>query len=325
MIDVEKRKEHWSGPSFYFTEESPPALSPLLDFTDGEENYRFTLLTGHISEHYESPRRRKVHRHSVYHIVFFVDAANRFSYSGRPAECRPGTLVLCPPGRSHSFAPLDAGGVSYHELTFAYRPVQKTVEKTGKSVGSFNMLLSRIACRPVRLPEIMLLPPDRAKDCARIMKRIIAPLAQERGDFFHLSRRIITLFAFLIDIAGEPAAAGGLKRTRFPVSGIPEEYRRASRYIRKNYRREISVNRLARRTGVSCEHFCRRFKQYYGFPPGRYQTELRMRAARAMLRTGGRQCGEIAQRLGFSDRYFFSKVFKKYCGVSPSQYRDGSG
>jgi AraC-like DNA-binding protein/mannose-6-phosphate isomerase-like protein (cupin superfamily) len=312
---------HRSGASFYYTEGSSPSLSPLLDVPDEGGCYRFTLLTGHAGERYTAPRRRREHRHAVYHVVLYTEGVNRFSYNGTEAECRPGSLVLCPPGRSHSFAPLDEGEVAYHELTFAYRREDGRGADSASLAWSVNALLTRIACRPVRLPEILPLPADRMKQCERIMKSIIIPVYRDARDDFRCSLRIIRLFRFLIAAAVEMQEDGRREGAASASAAVPAAYRKAAAYIRRHYRRNVSIRRLARRAGVTCEHFCRQFKRYYGFSPGRYQTELRLRAARAMLRTGGRQCGEIAERLGFSDRYFFSKVFKKYTGYAPSVYR----
>ena len=87
------------------------------------------------------------------------------------------------------------------------------------------------------------------------------------------------------------------------------------------YRSDLSVQALADEAGVSRTHLTEEFKKVTGRSVKRYITELRMeRAKMHMIRTK-RSIQDIALDCGYSDPLFFSRMFKKYCGISPQEYR----
>ena len=78
---------------------------------------------------------------------------------------------------------------------------------------------------------------------------------------------------------------------------------------------------LCRIIGMSASNFQRCFKREVGSSPKRYAMELRLENARSLLVAGQKGIPDIAAECGFSDRYAFSKAFRKYTGVSPARYR----
>jgi AraC-like DNA-binding protein len=69
------------------------------------------------------------------------------------------------------------------------------------------------------------------------------------------------------------------------------------------------------------DHARRCFKKDLGMTPGEYLTQLRLNHAKKLLAAGGLLIQEIAQRSGYYDALYFSKLFKTQTGRSPSQYR----
>ncbi|OWR32325.1 ABC fe(3+) transporter permease [Saccharibacillus sp. O23] len=94
-----------------------------------------------------------------------------------------------------------------------------------------------------------------------------------------------------------------------------------SSYISSNYRRNLELNELAAVAGCSVRQLQRRFKQAKQLGPMEYVIQLRMENASRMLRHTEASVGEIADRLGYRDMYYFSRAFKKHYGVSPLRYR----
>ena len=78
---------------------------------------------------------------------------------------------------------------------------------------------------------------------------------------------------------------------------------------------------ICRRIGMSQSNFLRAFRQETGFSPQHYSMELRLEKARCQLGTGNLPITAVARDCGFSDRYAFSKAFRKYTGISPGRYR----
>ncbi|WP_339836885.1 helix-turn-helix domain-containing protein [Paenibacillus sp. FSL R7-0272] len=92
-------------------------------------------------------------------------------------------------------------------------------------------------------------------------------------------------------------------------------------YIASHYRQNLELKELAALAGCSVRQLQRRFKQEKQLGPMEYVIQLRMESASRMLRHTDASIGEIADKLGYRDMYYFSRAFKKYVGVPPLHYR----
>ena len=92
-------------------------------------------------------------------------------------------------------------------------------------------------------------------------------------------------------------------------------------YISMNYTKDITTEELAKIEHLSCAHFRRLFKEKTGMTPTQYITAMRIRYAEQMLLETNFSVKEIANKVGFHDQLYFSKVFSKRYGVSPTDFR----
>lgn len=79
---------------------------------------------------------------------------------------------------------------------------------------------------------------------------------------------------------------------------------------------------LARVAGLSLSHFNRRFREYTGHSPLDYVRQRRIARARELLANVDLTIKEIAAQTGFTDPYQFSKAFRRWDGLSPSEFRE---
>ena len=84
---------------------------------------------------------------------------------------------------------------------------------------------------------------------------------------------------------------------------------------------EISLNTVANVANVSSNHFSALFSQNMGQTFIEYLTSLRMNKAKELLRCTGMRSSEIAGEIGYKDAHYFSHLFKKTQGMTPSDYR----
>lgn len=84
---------------------------------------------------------------------------------------------------------------------------------------------------------------------------------------------------------------------------------------------EISLNTVANAANVSSNHFSALFSQNMGQTFIEYLTTLRMNKAKELLRCTGMRSSEIAGEIGYKDAHYFSYLFKKTQGMTPSDYR----
>lgn len=96
-----------------------------------------------------------------------------------------------------------------------------------------------------------------------------------------------------------------------------------ARYLEANYDRELTLQDIAGHFYLSREYISRRFKQEFGENLSDFLARIRIEKAKLLLGNSGLKIAEVAERVGFADEKYFSKVFKKIAGVSPNQYRRG--
>lgn len=94
-------------------------------------------------------------------------------------------------------------------------------------------------------------------------------------------------------------------------------------YISKNYQNEaLSVKDISEHVFLSASYVCTVFKNETGKTLNQYLTEYRMEKAKKLLRDPRYKITEVSSRVGYSDGNYFGKTFRKYAGLSPSEYRE---
>lgn len=95
----------------------------------------------------------------------------------------------------------------------------------------------------------------------------------------------------------------------------------AIQHFSDHYSDEINIEEYALSRGMSVSWFIRSFKQYAGTTPMQYLVERRMANAQALLETTSYNISEIAALVGYDNPLYFSRIFRKQKGMSPSEYR----
>jgi AraC-like DNA-binding protein len=94
------------------------------------------------------------------------------------------------------------------------------------------------------------------------------------------------------------------------------------RLMRNNMSRKLSLEDLADHCGLSVSQFCLLFKKKTTRTPLDYLTHLKMQQAARLLDFSDLRVGEIADQTGYTDPFYFSRVFSKIMGLSPKEYRN---
>lgn len=93
------------------------------------------------------------------------------------------------------------------------------------------------------------------------------------------------------------------------------------KYIEENYwDSELSINVLAKNIFVNYGHLCYLFKKETGKTINNFITEYRMEKAKKLMDEGNHFIMDVANKVGYPEQGYFSKCFKKFYGISPSQY-----
>jgi two-component system response regulator YesN len=95
----------------------------------------------------------------------------------------------------------------------------------------------------------------------------------------------------------------------------------AKAFLDRNLYRDLSVEETATHVGLSTSYFSLLFKQTFGETFIEYVTRQRMERAKAMLADTPKSVAQIAKEVGYAERRYFTKVFMKYTGENPTDFR----
>lgn len=104
------------------------------------------------------------------------------------------------------------------------------------------------------------------------------------------------------------------------VSGI-SPVQRAISYIHEHLGQGLSLQQVARHVHMNSNYFSELFKRETGKNYIEFVTEAKMQKAMTMLRETPAKISEVANEVGYEDMKYFNKLFKKFTGVTPSEYR----
>jgi AraC-like DNA-binding protein len=102
---------------------------------------------------------------------------------------------------------------------------------------------------------------------------------------------------------------------------LPENLERVRRHIEQNFGAVLTNPQLAKLAGLSEAGFNRAFKLHFGTTPVWYVIEMRVREAARLLLQTSETIDSIAERTGFPNRAYFSRVFKKVTDEAPAGFR----
>ncbi len=97
---------------------------------------------------------------------------------------------------------------------------------------------------------------------------------------------------------------------------------RAKAYIAERYNKDISLDEVSKEVDISPYYFSKLFKEETGENFIEYLTGLRINKAKQLITGSDMSMKEICTEVGYSDPNYFSRIFKKNVGVTPTEYKD---
>ncbi|MBL0371206.1 AraC family transcriptional regulator [Rhizobium sp. KVB221] len=240
------------------------------------------------------------HAHDTFSIGAIEAGCQIASIRGAREYTGPGALYLLNPGEIHDGTPGAAEGYRYRMIypdVELFTSILEDVKgKTFHGVPSFSrqLLHDQELARAFHFAH-------------RAMEAGCDPLEAEVGMF----RVLASMFARYGSVIIAP-----------PKSIDRTGLRRARDYLADNFQEDVGLERLSEISGLSRAHLIRAFRKEYFITPHAFQTDIRIRQARRMLRSGMTP-SDTALCCGFADQAHFTRNFKARTGITPAAYRNG--
>ncbi len=244
----------------------------------------------------------KMHSHKSHEIYFLLAGQRRYFVGHRVYELVPGNLAFIPGDMLHRTTASGRKGYERYVVNFSERHLHRFIDLIGRS--NFDRLLHS-GC--VDLPA----------DISRQVRQDLVLLEQElKNRTAYTSAVAIHLLEDILLCAlqhGKPTA---------PCTGeTADNIQRVARYISENYAEPLTLQSAAQMANMEKTYFSKRFKLLTGFGFHEYLTQTRLLAAAQMLKETDLSMVTIAERCGFSGSNYFGDSFRRWMGISPSQYR----
>ena len=99
----------------------------------------------------------------------------------------------------------------------------------------------------------------------------------------------------------------------------------ATLYFNENYNQDINIQSYANSLNMSTCWFIQKFKELTGLTPTQYILNIRLETAQNLLKYSKYNISETALAVGYSNSFYFSRLFTKHVGISPSAYKKNCG
>ena len=116
-----------------------------------------------------------------------------------------------------------------------------------------------------------------------------------------------------------------IKERRETKNDTINDIERAAHYFKDNYNKQISIEQYAAEHLMSVNWFIHSFKSVMKMSPMQYIISLRIAMAKGYLENSTKNIAEISNEVGYENALYFSRLFKKYTGMTPTEYRKKRG
>ena len=231
-----------------------------------------------------------------YQLLYVASGKTVFYFNGEPKEVAAGHMVLFQPKQEQ-----------HYEYFAVDRPEVYWVHFTGSDVRNI------LKHYDIPLDRHVIYSGSSAT-YAYLFKEMIHELQTCRTGFEELLEMYLRQIFLLVQRSWE-------ERKPTVSSYLQEEIDYARKYFNEHYNEDISIEEYVQSRGMSVSWFLRNFKQMTMKSPMQYILTIRINNAVSLLETTDYNVTEISTIIGYDNPLYFSRIFKKQKGVSPSDYR----
>ena len=255
-------------------------------------------------------RNLNFHDHEFSELSIILHSTSTLHWvDGKSHPLQRGDVILMHPGKIHAYE--NTQELSLFNLL--YEPENLPVPRLDSSgLYLFPMIMTPI-CSPDHSPEKPLTTLD--EETLKEIETIVPQLNKELQD--ELPGKNLRAFSLFLNVLTLVCRSGGTVQKNDSASTISG----AVNYLNNNYQHNIHIDIMAKQFNVSRRVFYRKFKELTGYSPLQYLLQQRLSAAEHLLRSTELSLAAIAERCGFCDSNYLSKLFLRHNHTSPVLFR----
>ncbi len=223
-----------------------------------------------------------------YHILYIINGNCRVYYGGKYHALEAGNYVFYEPGHKQEYLYDEGVDTRTFWLHFHGTAVETVLKDCNLSYGPHN------AEKNSRLENIFEKLVNASYPAAKQVKTYANGL----------------LLLLLSEL-------GGQRKNK----EIPKAVAEVLEYIHLNYFLSLDIDELAKKCGLSRSRLMHVFKEVTGTSMLNYHLQFRLEKSKELLAVKSLSVAQVASMTGFEDALYFSRVFRKYVGMAPSDYR----
>ncbi|MCQ6561141.1 AraC family transcriptional regulator [Paenibacillus mendelii] len=116
------------------------------------------------------------------------------------------------------------------------------------------------------------------------------------------------------------AMVSTIQNPKEPEEDLLEYVEQTRRYMQEQYHNPMDMEEIAALSGASASRFYQAFRSYTGLSPHKFMTKVRLDASLSVLAGSPPPIIEVAHSIGYADEYYFSRLFKKHMGMTPTEF-----
>lgn len=244
----------------------------------------------------------EMHCHECYELYFLLSGERRYFIGHTVYEVSPGDVVVIPRNELHCTGAYHGKGYDRYVVYFSEEYAREIAQKTGSEAFKHFMDSGCIQ-----------MPPEHAEKVRKSLK--LMEWENKRQDSYYDAMTENIFCNIVLTIMRH----GKIKQRKHEDN--VDKIQEAARYISMNYSSGITLSSAAKIACMEDTYFSKKFKSLTGFGFSEYLIQTRVKAAEELLMFSDLGIGEIAEQCGFSGSNYFGDVFKKWKGISPSEYR----
>ncbi len=251
----------------------------------------------------------RIHAHSFYEIHFCLKGWARFVVGDKEYLLKEKEFAFVPKKCSHQIKEISD---DFDKLVWGVNVSQVLPETSSDNEFLYERHHSY-------LKSFVILP--YTEQTLSLLWLILQNVKEKKSDWYRYVKQY--LYCFWTELARLLFATSKASKEETAFVGLKSEgeLETIRRYVLDNLKERVKVEDVAKQLAMSERQLLRLFLSKYGMSARKYIYQIQMEEAKRFLGETSYSVAEIAENIGYSDRFAFGRAFERYEGMSPAQFR----